>query len=76
MTRIVNKACLYDQLMESGEPASARQTIPILVKYSRMMKDLLAETRRWFRQVEHPGECFNRVRPDRQPEPTTRWLEK
>ena len=40
---MVNKARLYDQMMESGEPASARQTIPILVKYSRMMKDLLAE---------------------------------
>ena len=35
---IINKAHLYDQLMESGE-----QTIPILVKYSRMMKDFLAE---------------------------------
>ena len=39
---IVNKARLYDQMMDSGEPASARQTIPILVRYSRMMKDLLA----------------------------------
>ena len=38
---VVNKAYLYDRMMESGEPASARQTLPILVKYSRMMKDLL-----------------------------------
>ena len=28
---IVNKAHLYDQLMESGDPASARQTLPILI---------------------------------------------
>jgi hypothetical protein len=40
---IVNKARLYDQLVESGEPVSARQTIPILVKYSRMMNNLIAE---------------------------------
>jgi hypothetical protein len=40
---IVNKARLYDQLVESGEPVSARQTILILVKYSRMMNNLFAE---------------------------------
>ena len=40
---IVNKAHLYDQLMESADPSSARQTLPILVKYSRSMKDLLKE---------------------------------
>ena len=40
---IVNKARLYNQLVESGEAASARKSIPILVKYSQMMKDLLAE---------------------------------
>jgi len=40
---IVNKARLYDQLVESGDPVSARQTIPILVKYSRMMNNLFAE---------------------------------
>ena len=36
---IINKARLYDELVESGEPASTRQTIPILVKYSRMMNN-------------------------------------
>jgi hypothetical protein len=41
--KIVNKARLYDQLVESGEPVSARQIIPILVKYSRMMNNLFAE---------------------------------
>ena len=40
---VVNKAYLYDRMMESSDPSSARQTLPILVKYSRMMKDLLAE---------------------------------
>ena len=40
---IVNKAQLYDQQVESGELASARQTIPILVKYSRMMNNLFAD---------------------------------
>jgi hypothetical protein len=40
---IVNKARLYDQLVESEEPVSARQTIPILMKYSRMMNNLFAE---------------------------------
>ena len=40
---VVNKAYLYDRMMESGDPSSARQTLPILVKYSRMMKNLMAE---------------------------------
>jgi hypothetical protein len=40
---VVNKAHLYDQLLESADPASTRQTLQILVKYSRTMKDLLAE---------------------------------
>ena len=29
---IVNKAHLYDRMMESGEPTSARQTLSILMK--------------------------------------------
>ena len=40
---IVNKAHLYDRMMASGEPASAKQALPILVKYTRTMKDLLAK---------------------------------
>ena len=40
---IVNKAHLYDKLMEMADPSSARQTLQILVKYSRSMKDLLKE---------------------------------
>jgi hypothetical protein len=40
---IVNKAHLYDQLMEAAAPSFARQTLQILVKYARAMKDLLKE---------------------------------
>src|ERR1700738_1401211 len=54
---IVNKAHLYDRMMESGKPASARQVLPILVKYSRMMKDLLAE----IQKVVPPGGTPRRV---------------
>jgi hypothetical protein len=54
---IVNKARLYDQLVESGEPVSARQTIPILVKYSRMMNNLFAE----IQKVVQPGGTPHRV---------------
>ena len=43
LRKIVNKAHLHDRMMDFGEPAFARQTIPILMKYSRMMKDVLAE---------------------------------
>jgi hypothetical protein len=54
---IVNKARLYDQLVESGEPVSAWQTIPILVKYSRMMNNLFAE----IQKVVPPGGTPRRV---------------
>ena len=37
---IVDKMHLYDQLMKSTDPSSARQTLQILVKYSSSMKDL------------------------------------
>ena len=58
---VVNKAYLYDRMMESGDPTSAKQTLPILVKYSRMMKDLLAEIQKVVppsgtpRRVLYPG---------------------
>jgi hypothetical protein len=54
---VVNKARLYDQLVESGDPTSARQTIPILVKYSRMMNNLFAE----IQKVIPPGGTPRRV---------------
>ena len=43
---VVNKAHLYDKLMESLDPSSARQTLQILLKYSRSMKDLLKGTQK------------------------------
>jgi hypothetical protein len=58
---VVNEARLYDQVVESGDPTSARQTIPILVKYSRRMNDLFAEIQKVIlpagtpRRVLYPG---------------------
>jgi hypothetical protein len=53
---ITNKAQLYDQLVEAGDPTFAKQTIPILVKYSRRMNDLFAEIQKVIpRQVLYPG---------------------
>ena len=43
---IINKAHLYDRMMAIGDPASAKQTLPILVKYSKTMKDILAEVQK------------------------------
>ena len=40
---VVTKAQMYDKLMKTEEPSLARKTLQILVKYSRMMKDLLKE---------------------------------
>ena len=40
---IVNTTQLYDQLMESGDLVTAKQTIPILVKYSWMKNNLFEE---------------------------------
>jgi hypothetical protein len=56
-SEVVNKARLYDQLVESGDPTSTRQTIPILVKYSRMMNNLFAE----IQKVVPPGGTPRRV---------------
>ena len=54
---IVNKAHLYNRMMASGEPTSAKQTLPILVKYTRTMKDLLAK----IQKVVPPGGTPRRV---------------
>jgi hypothetical protein len=54
---IISKAQLYNQLVESREPVSARQTIPILVKYSRMMNSLFAK----IQKVVPPGGTPRRV---------------
>jgi len=42
-SKIVNKAHLYDKLMETSETSSTWQTLQIMVKYSRSMKNLLNE---------------------------------
>jgi hypothetical protein len=60
---VVNKARLYDQLVESGDPTSARQTIPLLVKYSQMMNNLFAE----IQKVVPPGGTPRRVLYPRPP---------
>jgi hypothetical protein len=54
---IVNKARMYDQQVESRDPVSTRQTIPILVKYSRMMNNLFTE----IQKVVPPGGTPRRV---------------
>ena len=69
---VVNKAHLYDQMMDSSDPSSARQTLPILVKYSRIMKDLLAEIQKTVPLSGTP----RRVRPDPQQGPCMRWWAK
>ena len=69
---IVNKAHLYDQLMESADPSSARQTLQILVKYSRSMKDLLKKSKNSCRHVVPPDVCSIRAHPDRQRPPSMR----
>ena len=52
---------LYDQLMEIVDLSSVRQTLQIVVKYSRSMKDLLKEIQKLFppsgtpRRMLYPG---------------------
>ena len=67
---IVNKARMYDQLVESGDPVFARHTIPILVKYSRMMNNLFAD----IQKVIPPGGTPRRVFYQGPPESPTRTL--
>ena len=53
----VTKARLYDQLMRSGDPIVARQTIPILVKYTRLMNNLFED----IQKLVQPGGTPRRV---------------
>ena len=55
--QIVNKARLYDQLVGSLEFVSARQTIAILMKYSRMMDNLFGD----IQKVVPPSGTHRRV---------------
>ena len=70
---VVNKAHLYDQVMESTDSSSARQTPQILVKYSRSMKDFLKEIHKLMPPRNTPDGCSIRVDPDCQRPPFMRW---
>lgn len=56
---IVNKAHLYDRLMETANPSSAQQTLQILVEYSRSMKDLLKEIHKLLPPRGNPRRMLN-----------------
>ena len=53
----VTKARLYDHIIESGDPIDARKTIPILVKYSRLMNGLFEDDQK----LLPPGKTPRRV---------------
>ena len=57
LTEAVTKARLYDELMKSGDPIQARQTIPILVKYTWLMNGLFED----IQKLLPPGGTFRRV---------------
>ena len=42
----ITKARLYDELLKSADPFQARRTIPILVKYTRLMNGLFEDIQR------------------------------
>ena len=42
----INKARLYDELLKSADPFQARKTLPILVKYTRLMNGLFEDIQR------------------------------
>jgi hypothetical protein len=63
---VVNKAYLYDQLVESADPVSARQTLQILVKYSRTMRNLFKEIQKIMPPRGTPKRMLDPGPPDRQ----------
>ena len=63
---VVNKVLLYDQLMKSADLFSARQTLQILVRYSRSMKVLLKEIEKLLPPSGTLDGCSIRVHPDLQ----------
>jgi DNA-binding response OmpR family regulator len=73
---VVTKAQLYDQLVEAGDPTSAKQAIPVLMKYSRRIINMFAEIQKKFRRPELRAGYYTRGHPDRHPGPSTRWWEK
>ena len=46
MVDAVTKTRLYNQMMESGDPVEVWKTIPILVKYSRLMNGLFEDVQK------------------------------
>ena len=56
---VINKAHLYDQLMESVNPSLAREMLQILVKYSRSMKNLLKELKKTPAPTSYPRWIFD-----------------
>ena len=53
----IHKARLYDELMKSADPFQARKTIPILVKYTRLMNGLFED----IQKLVPPGGTPRRV---------------
>ena len=66
---VVNKAHLFDQLMESANSSSSRQTLQNLVKYSRSVKDLLKEIQKLLPPRGTPSQMLD-PGPPRSPTPT------
>ena len=54
---------MYDKLMETVDPSSARQTMQILVKYSRSMKDLLKEIQKLLPSYGPPRQMMDQSMP-------------
>ena len=66
----INKARLYDELLKSVDPFQARKTIPILVKYTRLMNGLFED----IHKLVPPGGTPRRIQyhPDLRLGPCTR----
>ena len=74
--KAVTKARLYDHIIESGDPIDTQKTIPILVKYSRLMNGLFEDVQKLLLPAELPDRYSTRLHPDPHPEPCTRQLER
>ena len=59
----VTKARMYDHIIESGNPINARKTIPILVKYSRLMYGLFEDVHKLFPPGGTPRQVFYQAPP-------------
>ena len=68
----INKARLYDEPLKSADPFQARKTIPILVKYTRLMNGLSED----IHKLVPPSETSRRVLYQGPPGSPTRTLYK